>query len=62
MFNSPLQYCKVCKQYIELDQSGQECARRHDCRLEACPYASLFRPPASTEEARPARPEETRKP
>jgi hypothetical protein len=54
MFNSPLHFCKVCKQYVELDQSVEQCAREHGCRSEACPYASLFRPPAPTDEAKPA--------
>ncbi len=52
MFNSPLQYCKVCKQYIALDQSQEECAKQHGCRVEVCPYAGLFSPPAESEETK----------
>ena len=54
MFNSPLQYCAKCKQYVELDQSKEECVALHDCGGVDCPLVKMFRPPASTEEARPA--------
>jgi hypothetical protein len=43
MFNSPLNYCPVCRQYVALDQSQRECAREHDCSpAEPCPLAHLF--------------------
>ena len=42
MFNSPLQYCSECKQYVELDQTQAECAQQHGCRIERCPIAHLF--------------------
>jgi hypothetical protein len=42
MFNSPLKYCAICKHYVALDQSAEECARKHGCRIEVCPYAHLF--------------------
>ena len=42
MFNSPLQYCSECKQYVELDQTLAECAQQHGCKVERCPLAHLF--------------------
>jgi len=54
MFNSPLHYCKSCKQYVALDQPVEQCAREHDCQVESCQYAHLFSPPAPNEEAKPA--------
>jgi hypothetical protein len=57
MFNSPLHPCKICSQYVALDQSSEECARTQDCKIERCPYAELFRAPAPAEDAKPAAPE-----
>lgn len=46
MFNSPLHYCPVCRQYVALDQSQRECAREHGCLpQQACPLAHLFSVP-----------------
>lgn len=42
MYNSPLQYCSECRQYVELDQTQAECARLHGCRIERCPLTQLF--------------------
>jgi hypothetical protein len=42
MFNSPLQYCSVCKQHVALDQSKEECARQQHCIAENCPLSHLF--------------------
>jgi len=52
MFNSPLQYCAVCKQYVELDQSVEECAARHGCVPESCPLAKLLAGPPTPESAK----------
>lgn len=43
MFNSPLQYCEVIKEYVALDQTRCECAIEHECgfRLK-CPLRILF--------------------
>ena len=62
MFNSPLHYCKVCKQYVALDQSAKECAQEHGCQPEVCPYADLFRPPPAAQKTEPATPERPGKP
>ena len=53
MFNSPLQYCPLCKEYVELDQTIEECAAKHGCRGHSCPLAPQFNPPAPAEEAKP---------
>jgi hypothetical protein len=42
MFNSPLQYCAVCKQHVALDQRKEECARERHCEAENCPLSHLF--------------------
>jgi hypothetical protein len=49
MYNSPLQYCAECKQYIELDQTREQCAARNGCDVALCPHAHLFRPPVHSE-------------
>ena len=60
MFNSPLQYCASCKQYIELDQTAEECALQHGCKPEACPFAHLFKPPTAVEDKTGAQPAPTK--
>ena len=52
MFNSPMHYCKVCKQYVALDRSAEECAREHGCNVQSCPSADLFCEPAPAEEGK----------
>lgn len=47
MFNSPLQYCPVCKQQVALDQTKEECAHEQQCRVENCPLSNLFVTPDS---------------
>jgi hypothetical protein len=47
MFNSPLHYCAKCKQYVELDQSKEECAAQHGCGGLDCPLVDAFNPPDS---------------
>jgi hypothetical protein len=43
MFNSPLEYCTVCRMYVALDQTQRECAAEHDCTpQQPCPLAHLF--------------------
>ena len=43
VYDSPLQYCASCKQYIELDQTAEECALQRGCKPDACPFAHLFK-------------------
>jgi hypothetical protein len=47
MFHSPLQHCAVCKQYVALDQTIEECAAKYGCKMESCPHAHLFALPSS---------------
>ncbi len=54
MFNSPVHYCIKCKQYVELDQTKDECATLHACGGEDCPLLKMFRPPAPMDKSKPA--------
>ncbi len=47
MYNSPLQYCPICKQHVALDQSKDECAAQNKCKTDACPLAHLFIKPSA---------------
>lgn len=40
-FDSPLERCPVCKEYVLLDQTRQECAREHHCE-QRCPLKPYF--------------------
>jgi hypothetical protein len=42
MFNSPLEYCPRCRQYVALDLTQRECAVEHQCGKEPCPLESHF--------------------
>ncbi|NJD33438.1 MAG: hypothetical protein FIA96_01105 [Betaproteobacteria bacterium] len=43
MFDSPIEPCPVCGQMVLLDQTQVECAREHDCSIEApCPLRKFF--------------------
>jgi hypothetical protein len=42
MFESPLEWCRVCREWVALDQSVEECARQHCCRDGACPMVTLL--------------------
>ena len=42
MFYSPFDACHVCKQYVLLDQTRQQCAAEHECRVEKCPLEQFF--------------------
>ena len=58
MFDSPFEFCKVCKEYVLLDQTLRQCAREHRCADPAVPPAPLFhghriRRAEASEEARP---------
>jgi hypothetical protein len=54
MFNSPLQYCVKCTQYVELDQTEEECAALRECGGVNCPLLKMFRPPAPSSDGKPA--------
>jgi len=42
MFESPLDWCRVCKDWVALDQTVEECARQHHCRDGECPMIALL--------------------
>ncbi len=42
MFNSPMEYCVHCRQYIALDESRQACAAQHHCAVADCPLKKYF--------------------
>lgn len=42
MFNSPMEYCVHCQQYVALDESQQACAAQHHCEVAACPLKKYF--------------------
>ena len=43
MFDSPFEFCSVCRQYVLLDQTEPQCAREHACNGKAaCPLAKYF--------------------
>jgi hypothetical protein len=42
MFDSPLEWCKACKEWVALDQTVEECARQHRCSDGECPMAALL--------------------
>lgn len=43
MFDSPIEYCPVCRQMVTLDQTRRECAKEHRCKEgTACPLQRFF--------------------
>lgn len=42
MFDSPFEFCSVCKHYVLLDQSRKQCAREENCHVPACPLERYF--------------------
>jgi hypothetical protein len=43
MFDSPFEFCSVCRQYVLLDQTQVQCAHEHACDGNvACPLAKYF--------------------
>ena len=42
-FDSPIERCSVCKSYVLMDQTPEECAREHQCgRGTDCPLKRYF--------------------
>lgn len=42
-FDSPIERCEVCGEYVLLDQIQEECAREHGCgRSVDCPLKRYF--------------------
>jgi hypothetical protein len=43
MFDSPFEFCAVCRAYVLLDQTQRECAHEHACAPAArCPLQRYF--------------------
>ena len=43
MFDSPFEYCPVCRAYVLLDQTQRQCAREHACQEPSkCALRRLF--------------------
>ena len=43
MFDSPFEFCEVCRQYVLLDQTHRQCAREHACTDPmGCPLRRYF--------------------
>lgn len=42
LFDSPLEVCPVCDEYVFLDQTQKECAREHRCVNVECPLQRFF--------------------
>ena len=43
MFDSPFEYCLVCRAYVLLDQTQRQCGREHCCEAVAkCPLQRFF--------------------
>ncbi len=41
-FDSPLELCPVCNEYVLVDQTQGECAVEHKCGHRECPLARVF--------------------
>ncbi|MCX7179326.1 MAG: hypothetical protein NTX56_11325 [Proteobacteria bacterium] len=43
MFDSPFDYCPVCKEMVLLDQTKRECGNEHHCASDvSCPLERCF--------------------
>ena len=43
MFDSPFEFCAVCRAYVLLDQTQRQCAHEHGCAaVAACPLQPCF--------------------
>jgi hypothetical protein len=43
VFDSPFEFCPLCRAYVLLDQTQPQCAREHRCAGEAkCPLEKYF--------------------
>lgn len=42
MFDSPLQFCRLCRSFVALDEGFDECQRLHGCEPDSCPLARTF--------------------
>jgi hypothetical protein len=43
VFDSPFEFCAVCRGYVLLDQTKRQCAREHRCAgVAKCPLERYF--------------------
>jgi hypothetical protein len=57
MFDSPFEFCRVCREFVLLDQTQRQCAREHACAdAAACPFRRYFTGHAFAGEPAPAAP------
>jgi hypothetical protein len=43
MFDSPFEFCAICRQYVLLDQTQRQCALEHVCAPNTtCPLRRYF--------------------
>jgi hypothetical protein len=43
MLDSPFEYCRICRDYVLLDQTHAECVREHGCvEPLPCPLRAFF--------------------
>ncbi len=43
MLDSPFEYCRICRDYVLLDQTRVECVREHGCaETPPCPLRAFF--------------------
>lgn len=41
-FDTPIEICPRCGEYVALDQTQRECAKEHRCGRRACPLERAF--------------------
>lgn len=41
-FDSPIERCPVCREFVLLDQTQGECSREHRCSGHECPLKAYF--------------------
>lgn len=58
-----IEHCTICKQYVRMDQTQEECAQEHQCHTSNCPMEGYFHFVAAPtgEPPKPAAPEKPRK-
>lgn len=42
MVQPHIEYCYVCRQYVRLDQTREECAKEQNCDSKQCPLEKYF--------------------
>jgi hypothetical protein len=42
MFDSPIEPCSVCGEWVLTDQTRKECSHEHGCTVQHCPLERCF--------------------